>query len=112
MSDKPTFILDEEALNLPSKPLPYTLLHTKSKKDGKTRFIMPDTYPKFETEFFDVIHSCAGYIDKLKTIEQRIEMNTRLNKVFVARHKASAMRLFRDLINLLSQKEGDSNGKS
>ena len=95
-----TIDLDEES---PLKPLPYSLgKRTKSKRE---MIKLPETYPKFEVEFFDVIKSCAEYIDKIHCVETRIKLNKELNKIFILRHKGSAMRMFMELVNsAMSQK--------
>lgn len=77
------------------KPLPYTLGKSKSKSD---RIKQIDYYPKFEVEFFDVVKSCAEYIDKLLDANERLEYTKRLNKIFVSRNKPNLMNLFRDLV--------------
>jgi hypothetical protein len=65
-----------------------------------------ETYPKFETEFFDLVQSCAVYIDKVEDLKERIKFTNELNKIFIIRHKPSVMRLFRTLVNIqLTKKE-------
>lgn len=78
------------------KPLPYTI--KKPKKNH--RVTLPDIYPKFEVEFFDVAQSCAEYIDKIADTKLRLKYHNELNKIFILRHKGSVMRLFIELAEL------------
>jgi hypothetical protein len=94
--------------NVPElKPLPYALGKSKSPVAGR-KLKQIDYYPKLEIEFFDVVKSCAEYIDKLNTVEDRLYYTKELNKIFVIRHKASLMQLFRKLVNL--NNTGGSHG--
>lgn len=86
-----SFILDDT--ESPVKPLPYTL----GKRSKGERITQPDTYSKFETEFYDVVKDCAKYIDKLNSIEDKIKYSRKLNKIFVLKEKMLLMRLFREL---------------
>jgi hypothetical protein len=91
------------------KPLP-PLKRDRTKRDRTT---LPNIYPKFEIEFYDVVKSCAEYIDKIQNTDTRIKYHKELSKIFVIRHKASAMRLFRELVNMaLNKKDGDYRGQS
>ena len=81
------------------KPLPISMRHTKSKRKYD-RITLPETYPKLEVEFYDIIYDCAEYIDKIQDIDTRVKMNKELSRVFVIRHKPSAMILFKLLVNL------------
>jgi hypothetical protein len=74
---------------------PLVLVTPKKPKSDKIK--MPQTYPKYEEDFFDTLKSCAGYIDQLGTVELKIKYNKELNKIFLIRHHGSLMRLFRDL---------------
>lgn len=106
-ANRPTFILEEFEDN--SKPLPYSLPRPRNKKE---RVKLPDNYPKFEVEFYDVIKSCAEYIDKINCLVTRVKYNKELNKIFIIRHRGSAMRLFKELFDLLNVKGGEHHGKN
>jgi hypothetical protein len=84
--------LDEEYI----KPLPCNMRRAKSKTP---RIKIPDEYPKYEVEFYEVVADCAKYIDKIQDTELRLKMHKDLSKIFVLRHRVSAMRLFRELVN-------------
>lgn len=102
---KHTFILED--VEDKAKPLPCTL-----KRKRPERVEIPSTYPKFEVEFYDVLKSCAEYIDKIQNTDDRIRYNKLLNKIFILRHRGSAMKLFRELVYLNAQpKGGDSHGQ-
>lgn len=94
----------------PLKPLSYV---TKKKQGNRSdRVQLPDAYPKFEIEFFDVIKSCAEYIDKISDRDTRTKYHKQLSKIFVIRHKASAMILFKELVTIQLQKGGDYRGQN
>jgi len=92
---KPTFIV-ALTLNDNVKPLPSNVSRRKPRSE---RIFQPLQYPKFETEFFDVIKDCAVYIDKLPDSNLRLRYTKRMNRVFVERDRSLAMRLFRELVN-------------
>lgn len=106
-AERPTFILSDTS-EPEHRPIPSSLGKRKKKYHGSVT--LPDYYPKYETEFYDVVSSCAEYIDKIKCAETRLKFHKRLSKIFVIRHKGSAMALFRDLVNN-AIKEGDNRGQ-
>jgi hypothetical protein len=57
-------------------------------------------YPQHREDFYDIIKDCAVYIDKLKTVEDKIIYTNQLSRIFIVRHKGEAMKLFRKLVNL------------
>lgn len=93
---RPSFILEEPPEGS-IKPLPYRL---KKPKEKVERVRLPNSYPKYEVEFYDVIRTCAEYIDKIHDIDKRIKYNKDLNRIFIIRHRGAAMRLFKELFNV------------
>jgi hypothetical protein len=104
-AEKPRFIIDLDTSDF--KPVPTTI----RKRASKGLMIkLPDYYPKYEEEFFDTVKDCASYIDRLYTVDEKINYNNRLNRIFIIRDRVSLMRLFRELANA-KKKEGDNSGK-
>ena len=68
-----------------------------------------NVYPKFETEFYDVIKDCAEYIDGVIDIDLKLKLNKRLNKIFIIRHRGLAMAMFKQFYINPNQK-GAFNG--
>lgn len=97
-----TFIVDLEA-NDEFKPLPSQL--KRKKYQGSVR--LPDYYHKYEVEFYDMVNTCAQYIDKVSCPSDKLKFHKRLSKIFVIRHKGSVMSLFRELINYNATKGGE-----
>lgn len=94
---KPSFMLDlDDDKNF--KPLPSATRKSRGYKPD--RVFVPDTYPVFDEEFFDLVKSCASYIESLKCKTTKKKLHKELSKIFVIRHKGSALRLFRELVNL------------
>lgn len=105
--EPPRFTIDLEEGEKHQKPLPY-VLKTKN-KSGRVK--LATTYPKFEIEFFDTIKSCAQYIDEIVDLQTRIKYTNDLNKIFIIRHHGTAMKLFRELLNLkLNRRTVNFNG--
>lgn len=106
-AEKPTFILDLDD-TFSSKPLPPNI-GRRSRRGPSVK--LPDYCPKFEPEFFDVVKDCAAYINRNNSVEERVTLNNRLNRIFILRDRASLMRLFRDLVNANIER-GEKSGKS
>ena len=97
---KPSFIIDLDAKDDNFKPL-NTVYKKPVRKNN--RVTMPNVYHKYECEFFDIIKSCAQYIDKLDTVDKKCEMNKKLTRIFISRHTGAAMQFFRDLFRMLQE---------
>jgi hypothetical protein len=90
------------------KPLPY-VRRTKGKNK---RLGLPNTYPKFEVEFYDCISDVAQMIDRVTDRDARVKFHQELTKIFAIRHKGSVMRLYREIFNTLnSTREGENHGQ-
>lgn len=101
-----SFVLDLDK-EVEIKPLPSVI-----KKPGvkAERLKVPRAYPKYELEFYETIQTCGEYIDKLSSVEERVKYHKELNKIFLIRHRGSAMKLFRELYNLTIK--GGHHGQS
>lgn len=92
-----SFKIDLEAEDT-LKPLPY-VKRTKS-KNPHNKITLTDYYPKHEEEFYEMVGTCAKYIDKIRETDVRLKYHKELSRIFVIRHRESVMRLFRELVNL------------
>lgn len=92
-AEKPSFVIDNlEELEQNHKPLPY-----RPRKRRSERISNPDTYMKFDESFYDDVKSCAEYIERLESVNEKIKYSKRLNKIFLLKHRGSALRLFKEL---------------
>lgn len=103
MTSPYSFVVDFEKGERSHKPLPYSLGSTQ----GKNRRVrLPSRYEKYDSDFYDMVRSCAELIDKLTSLESRIKYTNNLNKIFIIKHKGLATNLYIEL----QQKKEVSNG--